>query len=166
MPAPTGGEIMIVNGMVGLLTGGTVVALATNSFEVDAAGVLWSGFTSGMLMLFGLGLVVLGMWGRKKICQGTPIDGLYLALGGRKMNFRETFLFSEQEERRKKMKRGMIVLTVLFVFSVSAFAQMSTGQGGGMMGGGWGWGMNSGWFFMIIIAILVILGIFYMMKRR
>ena len=57
------------------------------------------------------------------------------------------------------MKRLMIVLTVLFVFSISAFAQMSTGQGGGMMGGGRGWGMNSGWFFMIIIAILVILGI-------
>ncbi len=64
------------------------------------------------------------------------------------------------------MKRLMIVLTVLFVFSISAFAQMSTGQGGGMMGGGWGWGMNSGWFFMIIIPILVILGIVYMMKRR
>ncbi len=45
------------------------------------------------------------------------------------------------------MKRLMIVLTVLFVFSISAFAQMSTGQGGGMMGGGWGWGMNSGWVF-------------------
>jgi len=60
----------------------------------------------------------------------------------------------------------MIVLTVLFVFSISAFAQMSTGQGGGMMGGGWGWGMNSGWFFMIIIAILVIFGIVYMIKRR
>jgi len=64
------------------------------------------------------------------------------------------------------MKRLMIVLTVLFVSSISAFAQMSTGQGGGMMGGGWGWGMNSGWFFVIIIAILVILGIVYMMKRR
>ena len=64
------------------------------------------------------------------------------------------------------MKRLMIVLTVLFVFSVSAFAQMSTGQGGGMMGGGW-WGMNSGWFLVIIIAvILVILGFVYMMKRR
>jgi hypothetical protein len=64
------------------------------------------------------------------------------------------------------MKILMIILTVLFVFSISAFADMSTGQGGGMMGGGWMWGMNSGWFFMIIIAILVIFGIAYMMKRR
>ena len=64
------------------------------------------------------------------------------------------------------MKRGMIVLTVLFVFNISAFAQMRTGQGGGMMRGGWGWGMNSGWFILIIIAILVIFGIVYMMKRK
>jgi hypothetical protein len=64
------------------------------------------------------------------------------------------------------MKRLMIVLTVLFVFSISAFAQMSTGQGGGMMGGGWGRGMNSGWLFVIIIAFLVILGVVYMMKRK
>jgi hypothetical protein len=66
------------------------------------------------------------------------------------------------------MKRIMIVLTVLFVFSTSAFSQMSPGQGGGMMGGGWGygWGMNSGWFILIIIAILVIFGIVYMMKRK
>jgi hypothetical protein len=64
------------------------------------------------------------------------------------------------------MKRLMIVLAVLFVFSISAFAQMSTGQGGGMMGGGWGWGMNSGWLFVIIIAFLVILGVVYMMKRK
>jgi hypothetical protein len=64
------------------------------------------------------------------------------------------------------MKRVMIVLTVLFVFTVSAFAQRSADQGGGMMGGGWGWGMNSGWFIFIIIAILVIFGIVYMMKRK
>jgi hypothetical protein len=64
------------------------------------------------------------------------------------------------------MKRVMTVLTVLFVFSISAFAEMSTGQGGGMMGGGWGWGMNSGWFFVVIIALLVIMGIVYMMKHR
>jgi len=73
------------------------------------------------------------------------------------------------------MKRLVIVLTVLFVFSISAFVQMSTGQGSGMMGNdhgggmmnsGWGWGMNSGWFLLIIIAILVIFGIVYMMKRK
>ena len=73
------------------------------------------------------------------------------------------------------MKTLMVVLTVLFVFSISAFAETGTGQGGNMMGsgqggnmmdGGWGWGMNSGWFIMIIIAILVIFGIVYMIKRR
>jgi len=64
------------------------------------------------------------------------------------------------------MKSLLIVTTVLFVFSISAFAQMSAGQGGGMMGGGWGWGMNSGWLFVIIIAFLVILGVVYMMKRK
>ena len=73
------------------------------------------------------------------------------------------------------MKRLMTVLTVLLVFCISAFAETGSGQGGnmmgngqgsGMMGGGWGWGMNSGWFFMIIIAILVIFGIVYMIKRR
>lgn len=81
------------------------------------------------------------------------------------------------------MKRLMIVLTVLFVFSISAFAEtgagqggnmmgngqggnmMNTGQGGGMMGG-WGWGMNSGWLFMIIIVVLVFFGIAYMIKRK
>jgi len=64
------------------------------------------------------------------------------------------------------MKRLLIVFTVLFVFNISAFAQMSPGRGGGMMGGGWGWGMNSGWFIAIIIAILVIFGIAYLMKRK
>ena len=64
------------------------------------------------------------------------------------------------------MKRAMFVLTVLFVLNISAFAEMSTGQGGGMMGGGWGWGMNSGGLFVVIIAFIVILGIVYMMKRR
>ena len=64
------------------------------------------------------------------------------------------------------MKKLMIVLTALIVFSISAFAETGTGQGGNMMGGGWGWGMNSGWLFMIILAILVIFGIVYMIKRR
>jgi len=113
-----------------------------------------------------LKLLGSGMRGRKKIRQGTPIDGRYLALGGREVNFRGTSLFSEQEERRKKMKRVMIVLTVLFVFSISAFAEMSTRQGGGMMNGGWWWGMNSRWVFMVIIAILIVSGIFLIIKRR
>ena len=60
----------------------------------------------------------------------------------------------------------MIVLTVLFVFSTAAFAQMGTGQGGGMMNGGSGWGMNSGWYFGVIIVLLVIFGIVFMMKRK
>ena len=64
------------------------------------------------------------------------------------------------------MKRGILVFTGLVVFSISAFAEMSTGRGGGMMGGGWGWGMSSGWPFMTIIAVLVIFGIVYMMKRK
>jgi predicted metalloprotease len=64
------------------------------------------------------------------------------------------------------MKRLMIVLTVLFVFSISAFAQMRTGQDGGMMGGGWGWGMGYGWGFGVIIVILVVVVVVYMMKRK
>jgi len=64
------------------------------------------------------------------------------------------------------MKRLLIVLTVLFVFSISAFAQMSGGQSGGMMGGGWGWGMGYGWAFGIIIVILAVGVVAYMMKRR
>ena len=64
------------------------------------------------------------------------------------------------------MKRLMIVLTVLSVFSIPALAQMGSGQGGGMMDGGWGWGMNSGWFLMIIIVILVIFCVAFMMKRK
>ena len=64
------------------------------------------------------------------------------------------------------MKRLMIIFGALFVSRISAFAQMSTGQGGGMMGSGWGWGMDSGWFFMIIITILVILVIVFIINRR
>lgn len=60
----------------------------------------------------------------------------------------------------------MLFLAGLFVFSISAFAEMSSRQGGGMMHGGWWGGMNSGWFFMIVIAILIILGIFLVMKRK
>ncbi len=67
------------------------------------------------------------------------------------------------------MKKLLIVLTVLFAFSISSFAQMGTGQGGDMMGGGWGWGMNSGGSYIIIaiiIAIAVILGLVFMKKLK
>ena len=66
------------------------------------------------------------------------------------------------------MKKIILTVLILVLFASPIYAQMSTGQGGGMMGNGWGWGMGfgSGWFFMIIIAILVILGIVYMMKRK
>jgi uncharacterized membrane protein len=63
----------------------------------------------------------------------------------------------------KNLLLAGFILTFLTSFS---YAQMSTGQGGGMMGDGWGWGMNSGWFVLIIIAFLVILAIVYMMKRK
>jgi Spy/CpxP family protein refolding chaperone len=66
----------------------------------------------------------------------------------------------------RKMTTLMIVLAVWSVLSISAFAQMGTGHGNGMMDGGWGWGMNSGWFLVIIIAILAIVGIVYIIKRK
>jgi len=75
--------------------------------------------------------------------------------------------------RRKKMKRLMIVLTVLFAFSTSAVAQMGNNQGNNMMGGdswgsrwGMGYGFGFGWILLIIVAILVIFGIVYMIKRK
>ena len=56
---------MIVRGMFAILAGGTLVALATNIFGADAAGVLGTGSTAGIFILLGLGLVGLGMRGRK-----------------------------------------------------------------------------------------------------
>jgi uncharacterized membrane protein len=65
------------------------------------------------------------------------------------------------------MKRiFLICLLVLGLLSSYVFAQMSSGQGGGMMGGGWGWGMGYGWAFGIIIVILIVLVVAYMMKRK
>ena len=66
------------------------------------------------------------------------------------------------------MKKLILTVLILVLLASPIYAQMSTGQGGGMMGNGWGWGMGfgSGWFFMIIIAILVIFGIVYMVKRK
>ena len=63
------------------------------------------------------------------------------------------------------MKRAMIVLTVLSVLSVSVFTGMSARQGGGMMNGGWWWGMNSVWLLMAVSVILVVYGVFSIMKR-
>ena len=70
-----------------------MVALATNSFQADAAGVMGPGSTNGVLILLGLGLTGLGIRGRKKNLQETPIDGRYLALGMKEVNFREAPLF-------------------------------------------------------------------------
>jgi hypothetical protein len=68
------------------------------------------------------------------------------------------------------MKKLILAVLILVLFTSPIYAQMSTGQGGGMMGNGWGWGMGMGfgfgWVFMIVIVILVILGIVYMMKRK
>jgi hypothetical protein len=105
------------------------------------------------------------MRGRKKIRHGTPIDGLYLALGGRKVNLRGTSLVSEGEDRGRIMKKVWIGLTILSVFTAAVFSGMSTRQGGGMMNGGWWWGMNSMWLFMAVSVILVVYGVFSIMKR-
>jgi hypothetical protein len=77
------GAIMMVKGLLGILTAGTVFAVATNSFGADAAGALWPGFTPWILMSLGMGLVGLGLWGRKKIFQETPVDGCTPASGGK-----------------------------------------------------------------------------------
>ena len=74
---------MIVKGMFVILAGGALVALATNIFGADAAGVLGTGSTAGIFILLGLGLVGLGLWGRKKIFQETPVDGCTPAPGGK-----------------------------------------------------------------------------------
>jgi len=76
----------------------------------------------------------------------------------------------EVDSMKRYYAIAIAILIAVFALSVGfAFGQAGGGMGGaggGMMGGGWGLGMNYGWFFIIIIAILVILGIAYMMKRR
>ncbi len=72
---------MIVKWMVGMLTGGVLLTLASNSFEAEVAGTLGPGFTPIMLISLGLCLAGLGLWGRKKIFQGTPADGRTPASG-------------------------------------------------------------------------------------
>ena len=99
---------MFVNGLLGILTGIAMVALATNSFQADAAGVMGPGSTAGILILLGLGLAGLGIRGRKKIFQGTPPDGRYLALGMREVNLRGHPCFSEQEGRRANMNEDVL----------------------------------------------------------
>jgi len=63
------------------------------------------------------------------------------------------------------MKRLLLIGLILGLFTSYGCTQMSSGQGGGMMGGGWGWGMGYGWVIVIIIVILVVL-VAYMMKRK
>ena len=65
------------------------------------------------------------------------------------------------------MKRIFLIgLSVMGLPSSYVFAQMSGGQGGGMMGGGWGLGMGYGWGFGIIIVILAVGVVAYIMKRK
>jgi hypothetical protein len=59
-----------------------------------------------------------------------------------------------------------MVFLVFGLLSSHVSAQMSGGQGGGMMGDGWGWGMGYGWGFGIIILILAVFLVAYMMKRK
>jgi hypothetical protein len=81
------GAIMIVNELLGILTEGTRVALATNLFEGDAAGVLGPGSLHGMLILLGLGLSGLGIWGLKKIRQRNTYRRSLPDLGRKKGEF-------------------------------------------------------------------------------
>ena len=66
------------------------------------------------------------------------------------------------------MKKLILTVLILVLFTSPIYAQMGTGQGSCMMCNGWGWGMGYcfGWVFMIIIVILVIFGIVYMVKRK
>jgi uncharacterized membrane protein len=64
------------------------------------------------------------------------------------------------------MKRIFLVGFLLGLLPSYVFAQMSNGQGGGMMDGGWGWGMGYGSGFGLIILILVVLVVAFMMKRK
>ncbi len=69
---------------------------------------------------------------------------------------------------KKIFLTGFLVLGLL---SSHVFAQMSSGQGGGMMdggrmGGGWGWGSGYAWGYGIIILIIVTLVLSYMMKKK
>jgi hypothetical protein len=93
---------MIGYGLLGFLAGGAMVVLATNSFQADAARVMGQGSTAGILILLGLGLVGLGIRGRKKVFHETPFDGRYLALGMMEVNLRGASLF-----QRTRGKEGI-----------------------------------------------------------
>lgn len=93
---------MIEKWLYGILTGSAMVALVTNLFEPDTAGILGPGSTLGMLLFLGFGLVGLRLWGGKRGRQGTSFRGRYLALSLRKVNYRGTSLFYEQEERGRR----------------------------------------------------------------
>jgi hypothetical protein len=76
--------------------------------NADATGVPWPGFTSGTLMIIGLCLAGLGMWGRRRSRQGTWIDGRYLALGVREVNCLGASLVYEKDERRGAMNEDVL----------------------------------------------------------
>ena len=59
----------------------------------DVAGVLWPGFTPGILMSLGLGLAGLGLLGRRRCRQGASVASRCLALGVREVNYRGKSLF-------------------------------------------------------------------------
>lgn len=65
---------MIAEWLSGILAGSPVAAWATNLLGADAAGVLALG-AKPILVLLGLGLTGLGIWGRKKVSRGTQTDG-------------------------------------------------------------------------------------------
>jgi hypothetical protein len=95
--------IVIVNGFFGILTGGAMIALATNTWEADTVGIL--------LVLLGLGLAGLGWLGRKKI----PIGGRYLALGMKEVNLRGASLFQDNMGETTVEPTNSDVLTELKV---------------------------------------------------
>ena len=65
------------------------------------------------------------------------------------------------------MNKGLLTATAIILMTDSAYAQMSGGQGGGMMVGNWGWGMGYGGVFGITIVILAIVVIVvYVMRRK
>ncbi len=95
---------MTVNWLLRIMTGSALFALATDSFGADAAGVLGPGSTAGLLILIGLGLVGLGLRGRKTDFQEKPVDGRYLSLGMREVNLRGTSLFRRTRGKEGKRK--------------------------------------------------------------